>query len=62
MPAMVVPPGEETMSFNWPGCMPVSSTSRAEPRTVWVARIIAVARSSPIFTPPSASDSMTMAT
>src|SRR5438445_13419702 len=32
------------------------------PSTVWVASVIAVARSSPIFTPPSASASITRAT
>ena len=31
MPAMVVPPGDATMSLSWPGCMPVSRMSRAEP-------------------------------
>src|SRR5215510_1175243 len=62
MPAMVVPPGDETMSLSWPGCTPVSSTRRAEPSTVCAARVMAMARSSPIFTPPSASASMVMAT
>src|SRR5215469_10565687 len=62
IPAMVVPPGEETMSLSCPGWTPVSRTSRAEPSTVCAARVIAVARSSPIFTPPSASASMAMAT
>src|SRR6266850_35978 len=62
MPAIEVPPGELTMSLSAPGCMPVSSKSFAAPRTVWVASVIAVIRSSPIRTPPSASDSITMAT
>src|SRR6185369_7593981 len=61
-PAIEVPPGELTMSLSAPGCMPVSSKSLAAPSTVWVARVIAVIRSSPIRTPPSASDSITMAT
>src|SRR5678816_2081102 len=61
MPAMVVPPGEATMSLSCPGCMPVSKMSLAEPSTVCVASVMAVARSSPILTPPSASASMTMA-
>src|SRR5919108_3889053 len=62
MPAMVVPPGLDTMSFSAPGCMPVSASRCAEPSTVWVASVMAVARSRPILTPPSASDSMTIAT
>src|SRR5499425_1145843 len=62
IPAMVVPPGEETMSLSCPGWTPVSRTSRAEPSTVCAARVIAVARSRPIFTPPSASASMAIAT
>src|SRR5262249_4259492 len=61
-PAIEVPPGELTMSFSAPGCMPVSSNSFAAPSTVWVASVMAVMRSSPIRTPPSASDSMTTAT
>jgi hypothetical protein len=35
--------------------------SLAEPSTVCVASVMAVARSSPILTPPSASASITMA-
>src|SRR5581483_4808767 len=62
MPAMVVPPGDDTMSLSAPGCRPVSDSSVAAPSTVCVASVMAVARSSPIFTPPSASDSITMAT
>src|SRR6185436_3767948 len=62
MPAIVVPPGELTMSLSAPGCSPVSSRSFAAPSTVWVARVIAVARSRPMRTPPSASDSITIAT
>src|SRR5512147_333246 len=62
MPAMVVPPGDDTISLSAPGCSPVSASRRAAPSTVWVASVIAVARSRPIFTPPSASDSTTSAT
>src|SRR5215831_2897528 len=62
IPAIVVPPGELTMSLSAPGCNPVSSRSFAAPSTVWVARVIAVARSSPMRTPPSARDSITTAT
>src|SRR5437867_5059573 len=61
-PAIDVPPGELTMSLSAPGCRPVSSRSFAAPRTVWVARVIAVIRSRPMRTPPSASDSITTAT
>ena len=32
-PRMVEPKGERTSSFNWPGCLPDSSTSFAEPKT-----------------------------
>ena len=62
MPAIVVPPGLDTMSFRAPGCIPVSASKCAEPSTVWVASVMAVARSRPILTPPSASDSITIAT
>src|SRR5213594_1547367 len=61
MPAIEVPPGEQTISLTAPGWSPVSRSSVAAPRTVWVARVIAVIRSSPIRTPPSASDSITTA-
>src|SRR5256712_4868290 len=61
MPAIEVPPGEQTMSLTAPGWSPVSRNSVAAPRTVWVARFIAVIRSSPIRTPPSASASITTA-
>ena len=33
-PSMVVPAGEVTMSFSWPGCMPVSRIIFADPSTV----------------------------
>src|SRR5439155_1628404 len=62
IPAIVVPPGELTMSLSAPGCSPVSRRSFAAPSTVWVARGIAVARSRPMRTPPSASYSITIAT
>ena len=39
-PAMVVPPGEVTRFFNSPGVVPVSLTSRAEPRTVWIVKSV----------------------
>src|SRR5215510_5330932 len=61
-PAIDVPPGLDTMSLRAPGCRRVSRSSLAAPRTVWVASVIAVMRSSPILTPPSASDSITTAT
>ena len=32
-PSMVVPAGEQTMSFSSPGCFPVSNTIFALPRT-----------------------------
>lgn len=59
---MVVPPGEQTSSFNCPGCFPVSSTIFALPRTVWAAISQAVLRGSPYFTPLSASASINMYT
>src|SRR2546427_3088961 len=51
-PAMVVPPGEATLSFSLPGCSPVSRTIRAAPSTVCAARARAASRGNPIFTPP----------
>src|SRR5437660_3782648 len=57
-PAMVVPPGEATLSFSLPRCSPVSRTIRAEPSTVCVARARAPSRGKPILTPPSASAPM----
>ena len=35
--AMVVPAGEQTASFNSPGCLLVSNTILAAPRTDWAA-------------------------
>ena len=55
MPSMVHPAGVVTASFSSAGWLPVCSTICAAPSTVCVARIIAVVRSRPIFTPPSAS-------
>src|SRR5437870_4636257 len=57
-PAMVVPPGDATLSFNRAGCSPVSSTCLAAPSTVCAARVKAVSRGSPTLTPPSAKASM----
>src|SRR5438093_12023886 len=52
-PAMVVPPGEATLSFSWPGCSLVSSWSLAAPNTVWAASESAVSRGTPTFPTPS---------
>src|SRR5437660_1856740 len=57
-PAMVVPPGDATLSFNRAGCSPVSSTCLAAPSTVCAARVKAVSRGSPTLTPPSAKASL----
>ena len=35
--SIVVPAGEHTMSFNYPGCFPVSNTILAEPKTLCAA-------------------------
>ena len=35
--AIVVPPGEHTISFSSPGCLPVSRTILAAPYTDWAA-------------------------
>src|SRR5262249_44104283 len=48
-PAMVVPPGLATLSFNRPGCWPVSSTILAAPSTVCAASASAASRGRPIF-------------
>ena len=37
--SMVVPPGEQTASFNSPGCFPVSNTIFAAPKTDWAANL-----------------------
>ena len=55
---MVEPPGLQTASFNSPGCLPVSSTIRALPKSIWAAYSCALARGRPAATPPSASASM----
>ena len=52
-PRMVEPKGEHTSSFNWPGCLPDSSTSFAEPKTACAAICWACGRSSPSATPAS---------
>ena len=57
MPAIVVPPGEETMFFMSDGFMPVSSISLAVPSKVCADSLTAVSLLRPIFTPPSASAS-----
>lgn len=57
-PVIVVPPGEHTSSFNWIGCLPVSSTVLAAPSNVCAANFIAVALAIPCLTPPSASASI----
>ena len=46
-PAIVVPPGEVTISLSCPGCLPVSSTILALPRTVWAASVWATSRGRP---------------
>ena len=46
-PRMVEPKGEHTSSFNWPGCLPDSSTSFAEPKTACAAICWACGRLSP---------------
>ena len=53
IPAIVVPPGLATASFNSPGCRPVSNTIFAAPKPVWAANFVATARGKPTFTPPS---------
>mmetsp|Transcript_38228 Transcript_38228/g.53065 ORF Transcript_38228/g.53065 Transcript_38228/m.53065 type:complete len:206 (-) Transcript_38228:573-1190(-) len=57
-PAMVVPPGEVTMSFKAPGCLPVSITILDAPYTVCAARDMAMSRGRPARTPPSANASI----
>ena len=37
--AMVVPPGEQTLSLRTPGCSPVSRTILAEPKTAWATNV-----------------------
>ena len=46
-PRMVEPKGEHTSSFNWPGCLPDSSTSLAEPETACAAICWTCGRFSP---------------
>jgi hypothetical protein len=52
-PRIVVPPGLQTSFFNWPGCLPVSRTVLAEPRTVWAANFRARSQGSPSLIPAS---------
>ena len=52
-PRMVEPKGEHISSFNWPGCLPDSSTSFAEPKTACAAICWACGRFSPSATPAS---------
>ena len=52
-PRMVEPKGEHTSSFNWPGCLPDSSTSFAEPKTAYAAICCDCGRFSPSATPAS---------
>ena len=52
-PQMVEPKGERTSSFNWPGCLPDSSTSFAEPKTACAAICCVCGRFSPSATPTS---------
>ncbi len=54
---MVVPPGEQTRSFNAHGSSP-ASTKVAVPSIIWAAYSKAALRGSPQAAPPSASASM----
>ena len=58
-PAIVVPAGDVTWSRSSAGCLPVSSTILAAPKSVCAANSSASLRGSPAATPPSASASMT---
>eukprot|EP00581_Thalassiosira_minuscula_P020594 CAMPEP_0184440160 /NCGR_PEP_ID=MMETSP0738-20130409/753202_1 /TAXON_ID=385413 /ORGANISM="Thalassiosira miniscula, Strain CCMP1093" /LENGTH=121 /DNA_ID=CAMNT_0026808017 /DNA_START=94 /DNA_END=459 /DNA_ORIENTATION=+ len=57
-PAIVVPPGLVTASFNSPGCFPVFNTISAAPLTVWAANFVATVLGKPALTPPSLNASM----
>ena len=50
---VMVPAGEVTRSRNRLGCSPVSTSSFAEPNTVWVTNADAVSRGNPSWTPAS---------
>lgn len=58
MPAIVVPPGEQTWSFSCPGCSPVLRIRSAAPRNIVAAIRVEVVRVSPAKTPPSESASV----
>ena len=51
---MVVPPGEHTMSFKTPGCLPVSSISLADPIVEAAANLYALSLGIPALTAASA--------
>ena len=57
-PTIVLPAGEQTLSFNSAGCLPVWSTISAEPASACAARRMAMSRGRPFSTPPSAIASM----
>ena len=53
-PSIVVPAGEQTISFNSPGCIPVSNTIFALPYTACAANSYACFLGMPSATAPSA--------
>jgi len=57
-PSIVVPPGEHTLSFSSPGCLPELSTISAAPFTVSAAYKSALSLGRPQRTPPSERASM----
>ena len=61
-PSMVVPPGLVTISFSWPGCLPLRTASSAEPATARAAASVACARGMPSATAASERASMNIAT
>src|SRR5574344_789125 len=61
-PSIVVPPGEQTESFNSAGFLPVFNTKDADPFTVWAAYRYACLRGMPHLTAASASASMKIKT
>lgn len=56
--AIVDPPADVTISFNWPVCFPVSKTIRLPPAIALAAKRTAKSRGRPCFTPPSANASI----
>lgn len=36
---MVLPAGEQTLSFSLPGCRPLSASILPEPSTIWLTRV-----------------------